>query len=42
MAAAVEYIETFDEDGTFSFYDGYDSANSGAIYVGDDADDCTE
>ena len=42
MTAGVEYIETFDEDGTYSFYDGYDSSNSGAIYVGDDADDCTE
>ncbi len=42
MAAGVEYIETFDEDDTYSFYDGYDSANTGAVYVGDDADDCTE
>jgi len=42
MEANGEYIETFDEDGTYSFYDGYDSANTGAIYVGNDADECEE
>lgn len=31
--AGESFIKRFSEEGTFPFYDGYDSANSGAIYV---------
>ncbi|MFH1611073.1 MAG: hypothetical protein ABIA83_00525, partial [Patescibacteria group bacterium] len=34
MLEDAEYIKVFDEDGVYSFYDGYDSSSSGAIYVG--------
>ena len=27
------WIVTFDEEGTYTFYDGYDSANTGAVFV---------
>lgn len=40
LEAGGAYIKTFTEDGVYSFYDGYDSSNSGAIYVGTYADDC--
>lgn len=40
MLPGGEYIRVFDDDGIYSFYDGYDSSNSGAIYVGTYADDC--
>ena len=28
-----DYIASFDEEGTYTFFDGYDSTNTGAIYV---------
>jgi len=40
MEAGGSYIKTFSEDGIYSFYDGYDSSNSGAIYVGTYKDQC--
>lgn len=40
MEAGGSYIKTFTEDGIYSFYDGYDSSNSGAVYVGTYSDEC--
>ncbi|MFH1711660.1 MAG: hypothetical protein ABH846_00280 [Patescibacteria group bacterium] len=33
LNAGESYIKTFDEAGVYSFFDSYDSANTGAIYV---------
>ncbi len=40
MQAGDEYIKVFKDDGVYSFYDGYDSSNTGAVYVGSYSDDC--
>lgn len=33
LNAGDSFIATFDEEGTYTFFDGYDSGNTGAVYV---------
>ncbi len=35
LQAGDDFVKRFSEEGTYSFYDGYDSVNTGAIYVED-------